>query len=228
MENNKLTIRGAEQILCHTDEFQQFLMVLNSEPPKDEIKINENVKGKPRYLPISFVQMKLDEIFFGLWKTDKFNFLTIANEMVGWIELTVFHPVLNEWITRTGSAGVLIRQKEGADLTDVSQKIKNGLTMDFPHLEAMCLLSAAKKFGKIFGRDLNRKFEDEYNPNWNEDLFIPKPIAQKLKDLIIEKGLNAKVKEFLQANQIERLTEIPYGILNDFTNYIGLQENELL
>ena len=57
----------------------------------------------------------------------------------------------------------MIRQQKDADLTDVSKKIKNALEMDYPHLLADCIKSAAKSLGKAFGRDLNREFEDTYN-----------------------------------------------------------------
>lgn len=147
----------------HRIQVQQYTSFLNRQPPKSEIQVNA-MAGNSNYLPISFIEMQLDELFFGIWSTDKFQYSQVGNEMVGSIELKVFHPVAKEWITRTGAAGVMIQFKKGSDVTDYNQKIANTLVKDFPHLKAECLKNAARSLGKIFGRDLNRKFQDTYTP----------------------------------------------------------------
>jgi hypothetical protein len=48
-------------------------------------------------------------------------------------------------VRRNGDAGIILT---------------GNLRTDSPRLEAMILLSCAKKFGKIFGRDLNRTKDD--------------------------------------------------------------------
>ena len=121
-------------------------------------------------LPISALEHELDEIYMGIWKTDNFRYQVIANEIVGTINLHVFDPTLKTWLTRSGSAAVMIRQKSGADITDIGAKQKNALVMDFPKLETMCLKKAAKSLGKRFGRDLNRKFEDDYNELYTNEI----------------------------------------------------------
>lgn len=112
------------------------------------------------YVPISEIEGELDKLFgFDGWQLANYTYQVVANEVIGTIELAIWSDRSNQWIRRTGSAAVMIRQKKDADITDISAKIKNALTMDFPHLESMCLKSAAKKFGKRFGRDLNRDYE---------------------------------------------------------------------
>lgn len=151
---------------------QKYTNYLQQQPPKNEIQVNA-MAGNSKYLPISFIEMQLDELFFGMWSTDKFQYSQVGNEMVGSIELKVYHPIAKEWITRTGAAGVMIQFKKGSDVTDYNQKIANTLVKDFPHLKAECLKNAARSLGKIFGRDLNRKFEDSYTP-----LIKEKPINE--------------------------------------------------
>jgi hypothetical protein len=58
----------------------------------------------------------------------------------------------------------MIRLKKDSAVTDISAKIHNALEMDFPHLKADCIVNAAKSFGVAFGRDLNRKDRDFYQP----------------------------------------------------------------
>lgn len=139
---------------------ESFNKRLNVPPPKTDIQEN---KDKSKYLPISFVQMTLDEMFFGLWETVNYREKLIANELVGSIELRVFHPVIKQWITKTGVAATPVRLKAGSKVMDAENKIYNALTQDAPHLLSDCIKNAAKQLGKRFGRDLNRSFEDSYS-----------------------------------------------------------------
>ena len=136
----------------------------------DESKILKNkFANDSLYVPISVLEMQLDEFFFGLWSIENFTYLPVANEIVGSLDLKVFHPVHKTWITRTGAGAVQIQMKSKAkggsgDITEIRDKIVNTLTKDFPHLKAECLRNACKSLGKVFGRDLNRDFEDQYTP----------------------------------------------------------------
>lgn len=142
---------------------ERFQKALNTPPEPKEVKENAHNAGA-KYLPISFIEMTLDEMFFGLWETTDFRWQVMGNEVVGSLTLRVFHPVEKIWISRTGAAAAMIRQTKGAKITDIDSKIHNALGMDFPHLKADCLTNAARSLGKMFGRDLNRKFEDAYKP----------------------------------------------------------------
>jgi hypothetical protein len=137
-------------------------------PEEQELKINKFVKNA-KYLPISFVENKLDEMFLGAWEVTGFHYQVVANEIVGSLQLRVFHPVLQIWLSRTGAAAVQIQMKSkenggDGDITNVRNKITNTLEKDFPHLKAECIKNAARSLGKAFGRDLNRNEFDNYEP----------------------------------------------------------------
>ena len=134
-------------------------------------------------LPISHLEHELDEIYLGIWKTDNFRYQVIANEIVGTIDLHVFDPTLKTWLTRSGSAAVMVQQKSGAEITDISSKYKNALVKDFPKLESMCLKKAAKSLGKRFGRDLNRKSEDTYEELYSNEMEIAELLEPFTNDL---------------------------------------------
>ena len=136
-----------------------FNKALNKKPA---VTKTNKFANNTKYVPISHIQTLLDTLFFGLWQTKNFNYKVIANELVGSIDLWVYHPVLKDWLVRTGVAATQIRQNKGADLTDIGAKIKNALEMDAAHLYADCVKSAAKTLGPAFGRDLNRDFTDNY------------------------------------------------------------------
>lgn len=150
-------------------DLQKMSAFFNRKPNPENIKKNIFANNAD-FLPVSFVEMELDECFFGMWQTENFRSQLIANEMVGQLDLKVFHPVAKCWMTRTGVASVQIQQKKDTTIDTIGlNKIKNTLVKDYPHLKAECLKNAAKSFGKRFGRDLNRKDVDMYNPLISED-----------------------------------------------------------
>ena len=154
-EDSQILSLAAKKELCR--QLEKFNDCLSKAPLKSELKTKMNAE----YLPISFVETTLDEVFFGLWEISDFKYQCVANELIGSLQLRVFHPTAQTWITRTGCASSQIRMAQGSEITDISKKIKNGLEMDMPRLKTACIKNAAKSLGKTFGRDLNRKSIDE-------------------------------------------------------------------
>ena len=153
---------------------ENFNSRLNAPPNQNELQ--KTPDGKANSFPISFVEMTLDEMFFGLWSTENFQWSAIQNEVQGSLELVVLHPVTGFTIRRTGAASIIImvdkvpdsikddNQRRNSWSTDVSNKKPNALDLGFPKLKAECLKNAALSLGKAFGRDINRKVSDVYNP----------------------------------------------------------------
>jgi hypothetical protein len=142
-------------------QLQDFQAKLNREPNADDL--DKTPDGKARTLPISFVEMTLDELFLGQWETSEPTYQQVFNEVVGSLVLTVWHPITNRAIRRVGFASVVITQEKDAQLAEFNvTKKKNALDLAFPKLKAECTKNAAQTLGKIFGRDLNRKKVDSY------------------------------------------------------------------
>jgi hypothetical protein len=166
------------------ESLENFTKRLNAQPDQSEVQVNKAANNS-QYLPISFVRMKLDEMYAGLWNFELTSYQVIANEIVGIGTLEVFHPVAKMWIRRSGTGAVMIQQvsKErggSGRISNIDDKIKNTLVKDFPHLESECLKSAAKKLGKMFGGDLNRQFEDSYSPIYTEEITGNEGLAQAI------------------------------------------------
>jgi hypothetical protein len=62
-----------------------------------------------------------------------------------------------------------------------SNKKPNALDMAFPKLKSECLKNAAQSLGKIFGRDLNRKNVDQYQPYKLQVGELPQAVINKLE-----------------------------------------------
>ncbi len=151
---------------------EQFMARLQKQPDPNELDATPD--GKAKTLPISFVEMTLDELFFGLWETEKFQWQQVMNEVCGSLELVVTHPITGQKLRRTGAASIVIMVDRAPDnlqgqdrnrwATDPANKKSNALDMGFPKLKAECLKNAAISLGKALGRDINRRSADEYKP----------------------------------------------------------------
>lgn len=98
------------------------------------------------------------------------------------------------------------------DRFSLENKIVNALTMDFPHLEAMCIRNAAGKIGKLFGRDLNREHRDTYSPLVNfidlsEDLIKFKKTIDGYKESAKLRTDSVKLLTELQAKDLTVLEQ---------------------
>jgi hypothetical protein len=123
-------------------ELWSFTQDLNSEPSKDAIRKNDDGS---LYLPISYVQTLLDSVFLGQWNFEVTSTVFGRRWARGSGVMEVVHPITGNKIKRSGDAAIILT---------------GNLRTDSPRLEAMILLSCAKKYGKVFGRDLNRIKDD--------------------------------------------------------------------
>jgi hypothetical protein len=172
-------------------ELAQFSAKLNEAPPEGLIQKNK-FAGNSDYLPISFMEQELDRIFNGLWQVTYRDSQIIANEIKYDVDLSVFHPILGVWITRTGSGACPIQTSSGS-APSVENKIPNTLGKDAPHAKAMAFKNACKTLGVRFGRDLNRKDPEDYMAGVIRESkkdFDLKGVKEKLQALFSEKEVN--------------------------------------
>lgn len=137
---------------------QKFNKYLNNPPKQADVRVNK-AANNTKYLPISFLEMELDELMFGQWGTSNFHYSVIGNEVAGKITLWFIHPVTGLRIEREGAAATMIRCKKDT-IPSFESKIANALGMDIPHLKTDCIRNAISSLGKRFGRDLNREHTD--------------------------------------------------------------------
>ena len=186
---------------------QDFTRRLNLEPNPAEFE--KTPDGRARTLPISFVEMTLDELFLGQWELSDVSYQQIFNEVVGTGILTVWNPLTGRPLRRAGFASVIIMQDKDATIAEFNAtKKKNALDLSFPKLKAEILKNAASSLGKIFGRDINRKLVDAFKPPLKQ--LSDEGMLAALKR--IEAG-DATVLPLAEANFI--LTDTQKEILNN-------------
>lgn len=140
---------------------QAFTKLLNQRPAPEKIKSHQGYD----YLPISVIEKDLDKLFFGLVQYECIGYQQIFNEISCHARIKVFHPVINQWFNYDGVGSAVIQQDANTKVIDFHQfKKPNALQLTLPKAYAEAIKNAAKKIGKRFGADINRKFEDNYEP----------------------------------------------------------------
>lgn len=140
-------------------QLEKFTKQLNRSPNPEKILTHEGYQ----YIPISSVEKDLQRMFFGLVQFEVVSYQQILNEFVVHARIRVFHPVIQQWLNYDGIGAGMFQQKSGTPIQDFYQfKLKNAGKITVPNAYAEAIKNGAKKIGKRFGADLNRKFEDIY------------------------------------------------------------------
>jgi hypothetical protein len=186
---------------------QNFIEKLNREPNPAEFEPTPD--GRARFLPVSFVEMTLDEIFLGQWELSEISYSQIFNEVVGTGILTVYNPITSRPIRRAGFGAVVITQDKDASIADFNiTKKKNALDLTFPKLKAEILKNAASSLGKVFGRDINRKQKDVFKP-------VLKTLSDQGMVDAIKRIEDGKIETYALAESNFILTDVQKEILKN-------------
>lgn len=203
----KDAIAKTDANIQHFQTLGEHLKKLAKQPRKDQIKINK-LANDAKYIDIATIEELLDYHFKGLWSTENFRWQIIQNEVIASIDLKVWHPEANGWLTRTGTAAWPIMvdrlteevkkdmtsQQRNLYATDPANKKPQALVTGFPRLKAECIKNAAKGLGQIFGRNLNRAHEDELGQvEQFDDLLKTIKECQTVDDLTLLKDSMAKI-----------------------------------
>lgn len=145
-------------------DLQEYQSILNKDPRETSglyqyIKLNPYADNTP-YLPIRVVEMLLDRMYFGLWKTHSLKQWRELNSICATITLEVFHPIQEIWISRSGSGAVPVQLQKDAEVHEFEKINKMALQKNVPSAKSFAMTNAARSLGRIFGRDLAAQ-EDE-------------------------------------------------------------------
>lgn len=138
--------------------------LLNFDPKPEWIKQNKFANNSS-YIPVGIVEYLLTSIFIK-WRVEVKSIQVIANSVVATVRLYVLDPITGEWDWQDGVGASPIQTKQGAAATDFSQVNTAAVQMAAPAAETYAFKDAAEKFGKLFGKDINRKDDQtmDYSP----------------------------------------------------------------
>lgn len=164
--NDKPKLPSLEELQHDTEvafKNDQLNSLLNAKPPDTWLKphpfVNvkdDNGKSVPlRYMPIEKTEFLLTKIF-QRWKVEVISTGVMFQSVYVHVRLTVRNPLDGTEMSHDGLGAANVQTDAGASAADLS-KIKNSaVMMALPSAESYAIKDAAEKFGRIFGKDLNR------------------------------------------------------------------------
>jgi hypothetical protein len=188
-------------------KFNDFNKLLNAPPRKEwlfphptatkEIINAQGLKEKVpvEYIPIGIIEYLLTSLYIK-WKPEIIKSEVMANSIVLTVRVHVLNPITMEWEWADGIGAAPIRTNKGASATDFSQVQSSAVQTGAPAAKSFAIKDACECFGKIFGKDLNRNVEMDYQ-SMQEAKFKdigPKEIPVELAIVISEadaEGLEA-------------------------------------
>jgi hypothetical protein len=150
-----------EAMLDENDRRAQLNVLLNQPPAKSWVKEHPNITGY-KYLPIERVEYLLSRVFID-WHSEVRDVKLIANSVAVTVRLYVIDPITGGERWQDGVGASPLQTNKGSGAVDFNALKSSAVMMALPAAETFAIKDAAEKFGKLFGKDLNRKDNISYD-----------------------------------------------------------------
>lgn len=178
----------------------QFNLLMNQAPEPKWILENK-FAGNSKYIPIGILETLLQRIFKE-FKVEVMREGQLFNSVYVTIRLHYLNPVSGEWSYHDGVGSAQIQTKSGASPADLANINNNAVMMALPMAKSYAIKDACDHFGKLFGRDLNRKETMGFGVDKNLD-----PDA-KYTELL---ELFEMLKDVIPANEFDNVRNVVEG-----------------
>lgn len=178
----------------------------------DGQKVNVPIK----YIPIGIVEYLLTFIYIK-WRFEIKEVKLIANSLLTIGRLHVLDPSTGQWDWQDGEGAVPIQTKRGSSATDFDNILNDAVMKAAPASESYAIKDAAEKFGRIFGKDLNREYFSDYKS-------LNTKFANAIPTSVIE--------EIAAIQETEKLADVytahpEYHLNRDFMKILNARKTEL-
>lgn len=141
-----------------------FMVLLNQPPPDAWLRQHpmaktKNDKGQDvpaSYLPINRVEYLLSRLFVRWW-VEILSTSVMANSVSVTVRVHVINPVTMQEEWNDGVGACMIQTEKGAGAMDWNAAKSAGVMMALPAAKSYAVKDAAESWGKLFGKDLNRR-----------------------------------------------------------------------
>ena len=200
------------------DKQNQLNIILNAEPKKEWIKDHPFVKNL-KYLPIERVEYLLTMIFTK-WRVEVKEVKILANSIVTTVRVYVQDPITGEWDWQDGIGAMPIQVQKGSGATEFDKMNSSAVQIGSPASESFAIKDACEKFGRIFGKDLNRKDNVSYDRLYQ---------MIGLNEIVNNPSLTEEIrKEVQDTTNIEKLKEVAMkyqGLGKEFDKLVAEQKH---
>lgn len=169
--------------LVEFQKMDEFLELVNLDPPKSWLEDHPTARGV-KYMSIERVEWLLTKIFQE-WRPEVIDASTMFNSITCTVRLHYRHP-LTGWTYSDGVAAVPAKTDKGAKASDMSSIKSDSVMTGLPAAKSFAIKDAADHIGKIFGRDINRRGQLDFDASYKSEVTN----EEKIK--------NAKTKEELK------------------------------
>jgi len=132
----------------------EFAILCNQEPHPQWVK-KHPLYGN-NYIPIE-IQEWLMTMIFTRWWVEILDIKQILNGAVVTVRVYAVDPTTGETIHQDGAGAHSFQLNKGAKATDFNELKNESVMLAVPIAESRAFSDAVDKFGKLFGKDLNRK-----------------------------------------------------------------------
>lgn len=198
-----------------------FQVLVNQNPPAAWVQTNK-LANNSLYLPIDKVEYLLTRLFIK-WHVEVLDFKIIANSVGVHIRLFYTSPITGELLHTDGLGAAPLQTDKDKGAIDFNFIKNAAVQMALPAAESYAIKDAAEKIGRIFGKDLNRKYLMNYESlnNRFETKLSDKdlePIIESLEAIFDLDGLemywNQLTKDLQKDKGIVKLFETKSSELN--------------
>jgi len=156
-----------------SEKKDQLNYLLNQNPQKEWVRVNKYANNS-LYLPVDRVEWLVKRIFKH-YKVEVREIKQLFNGVTCTVRLHYQHPISGEWSYHDGVGAAQIQTKKGSSPADLSNINNNAIQLVVPIAKAEAFKNATKQFGRLFGSDLNRDSQTNYDdflifgeshPNW--------------------------------------------------------------
>jgi hypothetical protein len=144
------------EIALKNDELK---LLLNQLPSESFLKKHPTVNSV--YLPIDKVELLMD-IIFQEWKVEVLREGVMFNSVYVAVRVHYKNPITGEWSFHDGVGAKDIQLDKDSKASDMANIKAAGVMMSLPIAKSQAIKDACDHFGKLFGRDLNRKNTIEF------------------------------------------------------------------
>jgi hypothetical protein len=150
-------------------------IILNAEPKAEWVKEHPFVKNL-KYMPIERIEYLLTMIF-SKWYVEVKEVKLLANSIVTIVRLYVQNPITGEMEYQDGVGASPIQVQKGSGATEFEKMNSSAVQIGAPASESYATKDAAEKFGRIFGKDLNRKDNIAYADRLHASIAITEKMS---------------------------------------------------
>lgn len=196
----------------------QLNIILNAEPKKEWVKTHPFVKNL-NYLPIERVEYLLTMIFTK-WRVEIKEVKILANSIVTTVRVHVQDPITGEWDYQDGVGAMPIQVAKDAGSAIAFEKMNSSaIQIGSPASESFAIKDACEKFGRIFGKDLNRKDSVNY-----DRLYSMIGMNEIVNNPSLTEEVRKEIEDTTTLEQLNIVSKKYSGLGIDFDKLVGEQK----